>query len=72
MPKLYGKLISEDKMKVEIVSYSGNKPGFVEVDEVLEGGEGDLHFNPITKEQWFEVEPEVVEDPVVETEVEKE
>lgn len=55
MPKLYGETIADDKMRVDLISWSGNKSGGVEVDEVLEG-EG-IHFvNPITGEQWFELE----------------
>lgn len=55
MPKLYGELITDSKMRVDIVSYSGNRQGGVEVGEVLEG-EG-VHFvNPLTGEQWFEAE----------------
>ena len=55
MPKLYGETIADGKMRVDLISWSGNKPGGIEVDEVLEG-EG-IHFvNPITGEQWFELE----------------
>lgn len=53
MPKLYGELITDSKMRVDIISYSGNCQGGVEVEEILEG-EG-VHFvNPLTGEQWFE------------------
>lgn len=67
MPKLYGVLEAEDRLKVEIVSYSGNRPGFVEVEEVLEDGDGQLYVNPLTGEQWFE-EIVVVEETITEEE----
>lgn len=57
VPKLYGELITDSKMRVDIVSYSGNRQGGVEVGEVLEG-EGVRFVNPETKEQWYEVEGE--------------
>ena len=55
MPKLYGETIADDKMRVDLISWSGNKPGGIEVDEVLEG-EGIHYVNPLTGEQWFELE----------------
>ena len=55
MPKLYGEMVADNKMKVTMISWSGNKPGGIEVDEVLEG-EGIHYVNPITREQWFELE----------------
>ncbi len=63
MPKLYGELIAENKMRVDIISYSGNKAGGVEVEEVLEG-EGTHFVNPLTGEQWYETE--IKTDPVKE------
>ncbi len=63
MPKLYGDLEKEDRLLVHTISYSGNKPGFVEVEEVLEG-DGQLYVNPLTGEQWLETE---VADPKLET-----
>ena len=55
MPKLYGETIADDKMRVNLISWSGNKPGGVEVDEVLEG-EGIHYVDPSTGRQWFELE----------------
>ncbi len=55
MPKLYGEMVADNKMRVEIISWSGNKPGGVEVEEVLEG-EGIHYVDPQTGEQWFELE----------------
>lgn len=57
MPKLYGEFITEEKMRVDIISYSGNRAGGIEVDEVLEG-EGIHYVNPLTKAQWYEKERE--------------
>ena len=37
MIKLYGEMVADNKMKVTMISWSGNKPGGVEVEEVLEG-----------------------------------
>jgi len=37
MPKLYGEMVADNKMKVTMISWSGNKPGGIEVEEVLEG-----------------------------------
>lgn len=53
MPKLYGELVADNKMKVTMISWSGNKPGGVEVEEVLEG-EGIHYVDPATGEQWYE------------------
>lgn len=55
MPKLFGELVEDDKMRVELISYSGDKAGGVEVSEVLEG-EGIHYVNPSTGRQWFELE----------------
>ena len=55
MPKLYGEMVADNKMRVDIISYSGNKPGGVEVEEVLEG-EGIHYVDPSTGRQWFELE----------------
>ena len=55
MIKLYGEMVANNKMRVDIISYSGNKPGGVEVEEVLEG-EGIHYVDPQTWEQWFELE----------------
>ena len=55
MPKLYGEMVADNKMRVNIISYSGNKPGGVEVEEVLEG-EGIHYVDPSTGRQWFELE----------------
>lgn len=57
MIKLFGITESDEKVRVNIVSYSGNRPGGIEVDEVLEG-EGTHYVNPKTKEQWYESESE--------------
>lgn len=57
MPKLYGETIAGDKMRVDLISYSGNKAGGIEVDEVLEG-EGIHYVDPSTGRQWFELEGE--------------
>ena len=54
MPKLYGEMVADNKMRVDIISYSGNKPGGVEVEEVLEG-EGIHYVDPLTGRQWFEL-----------------
>ena len=55
MPKLYGETIADGKMRVDLISWSGNKPGGIEVDEVLEG-EGIHYVDPATGRQWFEPE----------------
>lgn len=55
MIKLYGEMVADDKMEVNTISYSGNKPGGVEVEEVLEG-EGIHYVDPATGRQWFEFE----------------
>ena len=55
MIKLYGEMVADNKMRVDVISYSGNKPGGVEVEEVLEG-EGIHYVDPQTLEQWFELE----------------
>ena len=55
MIKLYGEMVANNKMRVDIISYSGNKPGGVEVEEVLEG-EGTHYVDPSTGRQWFELE----------------
>jgi hypothetical protein len=55
MPKLYGETIADNKMRVDLISWSGNKQGGIEVDEVLEG-EGIHYVNPLTGQQWFELE----------------
>lgn len=57
MPKLYGEMVAGNKMKVTMISWSGNKPGGVEVEEVLEG-EGIHYVDPSTGRQWFESETE--------------
>ena len=57
MPKLYGETIADGKMRVDLISWSGNKPGGIEVDEVLEG-EGIHYVDPATGRQWFELEGE--------------
>lgn len=57
MPKLYGELVADNKMQVTMISWSGNKPGGVEVEEVLEG-EGTHYVDPSTGRQWFETEEE--------------
>lgn len=64
MPKLYGVLEQDDRMRVTHVSYTGNREGFVAVDNVLEEGEGALYVNPKTREQWREIPPvsEAVDD----------
>ncbi len=54
MIKLYGEMVAENKMKVTMISWSGNKPGGVEVEEVLEG-EGIHYVDPSTGRQWFEL-----------------
>lgn len=51
MIKLYGE-IQDGIMRVDLISYSGSKPGGVEVGEVLEEGDGDLYIDIETKEQW--------------------
>ena len=55
MIKLYGEMVADDKMEVTMISYFGNKPGGVEVEEVLEG-EGIHYVDPSTGRQWFELE----------------
>ena len=55
MIKLYGEMVADNKMKVTMISWSGNKLGGVEVEEVLEG-EGIHYVNPSTGRQWFELE----------------
>jgi len=55
MPKLYGETIADGKMRVDLISWSGNKEGGVEVEEVLEG-EGIHYVDPSTSRQWFELE----------------
>ena len=55
MPKLYGEMVADNKMQVTMISWSGNKPGGVEVEEVLEG-EGIHYVDPTTGRQWFELE----------------
>ena len=55
MPKLYGELVADNKMKVTMISWSGNKLGGIEVEEVLEG-EGIHYVDPSTGRQWFEPE----------------
>ena len=55
MPKLYGEMVADNKMKVTMISWSGNKPGGIEVEEVLEG-EGIHYVDPSTGRQWFELE----------------
>ena len=57
MPKLYGEMVADNKMKVTMISWSGNKPGGIEVEEVLEG-EGIHYVDPSTGRQWFETEGE--------------
>lgn len=57
VPKLYGEMVADNKMKVTMISWSGNKPGGVEVAEVLEG-EGIHYVDPSTGRQWFETEGE--------------
>lgn len=57
MPKLFGEMVEEGKMRVDLISWFGNKQGGVEVEEILEGG--GIHFvNPETGEQWFELPKE--------------
>ena len=63
MPKFYGEMVADNKMRVDIISYSGNKPGGVEVEEVLEG-EGTHYVDPQTGEQWFEFETEEEESAI--------
>lgn len=53
MPRLYGELEAEDRMKVRTISYPENSIGGVYVAEVLKG-EGIHYVNPITGEQWYE------------------
>ena len=53
MIKLYGEMIEDNKMRVDVISYSGNRPGGVEVEEVLEG-EGTHYVDPATGRQWYE------------------
>jgi hypothetical protein len=55
MPKLYGEMVADNKMKVTMISWSGNKPGGIEVEEVPEG-EGNQYVDPTTGRQWFEPE----------------
>lgn len=57
MPKLYGEMVADNKMKVTMISWSGDKLGGVEVEEVLEG-EGIHYVDPSTGRQWFETEGE--------------
>ena len=57
MPKLYGEIVADNKMRVTMISWSGNKPGGIEVEEVLEG-EGIHYVDPSTGRQWFETEGE--------------
>jgi succinyl-CoA synthetase beta subunit len=57
MPKLYGEMVADNKMKVTMISWSGNKPGGIEVEEVPEG-EGNQYVDPTTGRQWFETEGE--------------
>lgn len=57
MPKLYGETIADGKMRVDLISWSGNKSGGIEVEEVLEG-EGIHYVDPSTGRQWFETEGE--------------
>lgn len=54
MPKLYGIKETVTRMRVTHVSYSGDRPGYVEVDNIIDG-EGDWYVNPQTGEQWREV-----------------
>ena len=55
MPKLFGEIVEDGKMRVDLISYSGDKEGGVEVSEVLEG-EGIHYVDPLTGRQWFELE----------------
>ena len=55
MIKLYGEMVADNKMEVTMISWSGNKPGGVEVEEVLEG-KGIHYVDPSTGRQWFELE----------------
>lgn len=64
MPKLFGEIVEDDKMRVELISYSGDKAGGVEVSEVLKG-EGIHYVDPTTGYQWFEQE-ETVPDEIAE------
>lgn len=57
MIKLYGETIADGKMRVDLISWSGNKSGGIEVEEVLEG-EGIHYVDPSTGRQWFETEGE--------------
>ena len=57
MPKLYGEMVADNKMKVTMISWTGSKAGGIEVEEVLEG-EGIHYVDPSTGRQWFETEGE--------------
>jgi len=61
VPKLYGETIADGKMRVDLISWSGNKPGGVEVEEVLEG-EGIHYVDPLTGRQWFELEEDSLDE----------
>jgi len=50
-------MVEEGKMRVDLISWSGNKPGGIEVEEILEG-EGIHYVDPTTGRQWFETERE--------------
>ena len=69
MIRYFGTMIDETTMRVDVISYSGNRPGGVEVDAELDGV-GQLFVNVETLEQWrvvgaepgAEVEDETTED----------
>ena len=68
MIKYFGTMIDETTMRVDVISYSGNRPGGVEVDAELDGV-GQLFVNVETLEQWREIGAEpgaVTEDETTE------
>ena len=63
MPRLYGELEAEDRMKVHTICYTGKGKGGVKVDEIIDGA-GTLYVNPLTGEQWRgekEEEPDTID-----------
>ena len=54
MIRYFGTMIDDVVMRVDVISYSGNRPGGVEVETELEG-DGQLFVNVETLEQWREI-----------------
>ena len=64
MIKYFGTMIDETTMRVDVISYSGNRPGGVEVAEEIDGV-GQLFVNVETLEQWRVVGAEPCNEEVV-------